>query len=106
MDPPKRTTAQKIVKEKLAVFTFDGAINEPSFRRYFIANWNNLTVGMNQSTILFIGGIHGKKTGELGGYVSFKTLTNQVRFFCDFFSFFLWTYCQEYFINSSLRQKF
>ena len=32
MDPPKRTTAQKIVKEKLAVFTFDGAINEPSFR--------------------------------------------------------------------------
>ena len=97
---------KKIVKEKLAVFTFNDAMQEPSFRRYFIKNWYDLTVGMKKSTILFLGGVHGKKTGQFGGYVNFKTLTNQVRIFCDYFSFYLWRYCQEYFINSSSRQKF
>ena len=77
----KKTFADKIVKEKLAVFTFNDAMQEPSFRRYFIKNWNNLTVGLKKSTILFIGGIHGQETGDVGGYVSFKTLTNQVRIF-------------------------
>ena len=76
----KKTFEQKIVKEKLAVFTFNDAMQEPSFRRYFIKNWNNLTVGLKKSTILFIGGVHGQKTGEFGGHVSIKTLTNQVRF--------------------------
>ena len=37
--------------------------------------------------VLFLGGVHGKKTGQFGGYVSFKTLMNQVRIFCDYFSF-------------------
>ena len=83
----KKTFEQKIVKEKLAVFTFNDAMQEPSFRRYFIKNWYNLTVGMKKSTILFLGGVHGKKTGQFGGYVSFKTLTNQVRIFCDYFLF-------------------
>ena len=87
----RKTFAEKIVKEKLAVFTFNDAMQEPSFRRYFIKNWNNLTVGLKKSTILFIGGVHGQKTGEFGGYVSIKTLTNQVRFFCDYF---LWIYSQ------------
>ena len=76
----KKTFEDKIVKEKLAVFTFNDAMQEPSFRRYFIKNWNNLTVGLKKSTILFIGGVHGQKTGEFGGHVSIKTLTNQVRF--------------------------
>ena len=73
--------------EKLAVFTFDDEINEQSLREYFKKNWNTLTVGMKKSTILFMGGVHGKKNGQLGGSVSFETLTNQVRIFCDYFSF-------------------
>ena len=81
----RKTFAEKIVKEKLAVFTFNDAMQEPSFRRYFIKNWYELTVGMEKSTILFLGGVHGKKTGQFGGYVSFKTLTNQVRIFCNYF---------------------
>ena len=87
MDPPRKKFEEKIVKEKLAVFTFNDAMQEPSFRRYFIKNWYNLTVGMKKSTILFLGGVHGKKTGQFGGYVSFKTLTNQVSIFSDNFSF-------------------
>ena len=78
---PKRKIEEKIVKEKLAVFTFDDEINEPSFRRYLIENWNNLTVGMKRSTILFMGGIHGKETGKFGAPVGIQTLKNQVRIF-------------------------
>ena len=82
---PKRKIEEKIVTEKLAVFTFDDEINEPSFRRYLIENWNNLTVGMKRSTILFMGGIHGKETGKFGAPVGIQTLKNQVRIFFDYF---------------------
>ena len=85
MDPPKRKIEEKIVKEKLAVFTFDDEINEPSFRRYLIENWKNLTVGMKKSTILFMGGIHGQDTGKFGAPVGIQTLKNQVRIFFDYF---------------------
>ena len=88
----KKTFEEKIVKEKLAVFTFNDVVNERSLREYLKRNWNNLTVGMKKSTILFIGGVHGIKAGQLGGYVNFKTLTNQVRIFCDYFSFCLWNH--------------
>ena len=97
----KKTFEEKIVKEKLAVFTFNDAMQEPSFRRYFIKNWNNLTVGLKKSTILFIGGVHGQKTGKFGGHVSIKTLTNQVRFFVINFCI-----SQLIFNNYSSHQKF
>ena len=77
---PIRPIEEKIVKEKLAVFTFNDVVNERSLREYLKRNWNKLTVGMKKSTILFIGGVHGQKTGKFGGHVSIKTLTNQVRF--------------------------
>ena len=84
---PKRKIEEKIVKDKLAVFTFDDEINEVSFRKYLVKNWDNLTVGMKQSTILFMGGIHGKETGDFGSSENIQTLKNQVRIFCDSFSF-------------------
>ena len=56
---PNRKVEEKIANEKLAVFTFDGVINEPGFRRYFIKNWKAMTVGMKSSTMLFMAGIHG-----------------------------------------------
>ena len=84
---PKRKIEEKIVKDKLAVFTFDDEINEVSFRKYLVKNWDNLTVGMKQSTILFMGGIDGKETGDFGSSENIQTLKNQVRIFCDSFSF-------------------
>ena len=68
----------KIVSEKLAVFTFNDVISEPEFRRYFIDKWKTLTLQMENSTILFIGGIHGYKFGNLGPNENIISLTNQV----------------------------
>ena len=82
---PKRKIEEKIVTEKLAVFTFDDEINEPSFRRYFVKNWDNLTVGMKRSTILFMGGIHGEKTGKFGRPENIQTLKNQVKIILGIF---------------------
>ena len=78
---PIRTVEEKIVTEKLAVFTFDDEINERSLREYFKRNWDRLTVGMKKSTILFMGGVHGKETGEIGRPEDIETLKNQVRIF-------------------------
>ena len=86
---PKRKFEEKIVTEKLAVFTFDDEINERSLRLYFIKNWNKLTVGMKKSTILFMGGVHGEKTGEFGRPEYIETLQNQVRIICV--QFFKWS---------------
>ena len=73
--------------EKLAVFTFDDEIDERAMRLYFIKNWDKLTVGMKRSTILFMGGVHGEKTGEFGRSEDIGTLKNQVRIFaCPFFA--------------------
>ena len=85
----KKKFEEKIVKEKLAVFTFNDEITERSLREYLKRNWNNLTVGMKKSTILFIGGIHGLETGEFGKPEDIETLQNQVRIFCDYFPFFV-----------------
>ena len=77
-----------IVIEKLAVFTFDDEITERSLREYFKRHWDKLTVGMKKSTILFMGGVHGEKTGELGRPEYIETLQNQVRIICVHFFFF------------------
>ena len=100
---PKRKIEEKIVTEKLAVFTFDDEINEPSFRRYLIENWKNLTVGMKKSTILFMGGIHGQETGKFGAPVGIQTLKNQVRIFLIYF---LLRYLQKNNLNYSSSQEF
>ena len=86
---PIRKIEEKIVTEKLAVFTFDDEITERSLREYFKRNWNTLTVEMKKSTILFMGGVHGEKTGELGSPEDIETLENQVRIFFVFFFFYL-----------------
>ena len=56
----------KIVNDKLTIFTFNDEIDERQVRIYFIKNWETLTLGMDGSTILFIGGIHGKDSGKFG----------------------------------------
>ena len=70
-----------VLADKLAVFTCNNEINEINVRKYFINNWKKLTLGMDNSTILFIAGIHGKKTGKFGPNENIQTLKNQVRSF-------------------------
>ena len=65
--------------DKLAVFTCNDEINELQIRYYVIKNWVTLTQGMDNSTILFIAGVHGLKTGKLGPKEYIQTLKNQVR---------------------------
>ena len=78
------SVANKIVIDKLAVITFDDEVSEPGFRRYLVKNWENLTFGLNDgSTILFIGGTHGEKSGKLGPVESIQSLKNQVRILKD-----------------------
>ena len=95
---PIRKFEEKIVTEKLAVFTFDDEITERSLREYFKRNWNKLTVGMKKSTILFMGGVHGEKTGELGRPEDIETLENQVKIVCV--HFFLLSKCNFIFPSS------
>ena len=98
---PIRPVEEKIVTEKLAVFTFDDEINERSLREYFKRHWKKLTVGMRKSTILFMGGVHGDKTGELGRPEYIETLQNQVRIICV--HFFLSSACNFIFPSSQKK---
>ena len=72
---------KQIVIEKSAVITFEHVVDEMAFRRYLKNNWENLTLGLNSSTILFLAGVHGKDSGELGPNEDIQTLKNQVRVF-------------------------
>ena len=73
------TIAEQIVIEKSAVITFENVVDEMAFRRYFKNNWEKLTLGLNDSTILFLAGVHGSDSGELGPNENIQTLKNQVR---------------------------
>ena len=71
--------AKQIVIEKSAVITFDNVVDEMAFRRYLKNNWENLTLGLKNSTILFLAGVHGDDSGKLGPNEDIQTLKNQVR---------------------------
>ena len=76
--------AKQIVIEKSAVITFENVIDEMAFRRYLKNNWEKLTLGLNDSTILFLAGVHGSDSGQLGPNENIQTLKNQVRFLNDY----------------------
>ena len=71
--------AKQIVIEKSAVITFESEVDEVAFRRYLRGHWAKLTLGLNDSTILFLAGVHGSDSGELGPNENIQTLKNQVR---------------------------
>ena len=70
---------KQIVIEKSAVITFDNVVDEMAFQRYLKSHWENLTLGLKNSTILFLAGVHGSNSGELGPAENIQTLKNQVR---------------------------
>ena len=73
------SVAKQIVIEKGAVITFENEVDEMAFRRYLKNNWEKLTLGLNNSTILFLAGVHGSDSGKLGPTENIQTLKNQVR---------------------------
>ena len=75
--------AKQIVIEKSAVITFEDVVDEMAFRRYLKDHWKGLTLGLKSSTILFLAGVHGKDSGELGPNEDIQTLKNQVRILND-----------------------
>ena len=75
--------AKQIVIEKSAVITLDNEVDEMAFRRYMKNNWENLTLGLNKSTMLFLAGVHGEDSGALGPNEDIQTLKNQVRILND-----------------------
>ena len=70
---------EQIVIEKSAVITFEDVVDEMAFRRYVINHWENLTLGLKNSTILFLAGVHGGDSGKLGPNEDIQTMKNQVR---------------------------
>ena len=65
--------------DKLAIFSCNDEIGEIDIRHYFIKNWKTLTIGLDNSTILFIAGIHGDESGKLDENEDIQQLKNQVR---------------------------
>ena len=87
--------AKQIVIEKSAVITFENEIDEMAFRRYLKNHWEKLTLGLNDATILFLAGVHGSHSGELGPNENIQTLKNQVRFqstYLEIFVYFIYLY--------------
>ena len=66
--------------EKFAIFSAYAEINEREVRNYLIENWRQITEGMNDSTILFMAGIHGSDKGKIGPKApSLNTMKVQMR---------------------------
>ena len=74
---------EQIVIEKSAVITFEHVVDEMAFRRYLKDHWKDLTLGLNRSTILFLAGVHGKDSGQLGPNEDIQALKNQVKILED-----------------------
>ena len=73
--------AKLVHAEKLAVFMANALINEREIRNYVIDRWNYITKGMNNSTILFMAGVHGTDKGTCSEKAeSFENIIGQVSF--------------------------
>ena len=52
--------------DKLTIITSETMINPLDFRIYIVNHWKHITKKMENSTILFLGGVHGSESGKLG----------------------------------------
>ena len=96
---------EQIVIEKSAVITFEDVVDEMAFRRYVKNNWENLTLGLKNSTILFLAGVHGDDSGKLGPNEDIQTLKNQVRIIPNSYRISI-SISLNIFLNCSSNQKF
>ena len=51
---------------KLTIFTSKSEINPYDLRKYVIEHWKRITTNLDNSTILFLCGVHGGPDGKLG----------------------------------------
>ena len=63
--------------ENAAVVTALHKINARQIREFLRTRWKDFSKKMDHCKMLFIGGIHGKETGELGPKANIKTMKNQ-----------------------------
>ena len=72
--------ANDVHVEKLAIYSANGKINEREIRNYVIEKWEHISKGMNNTSILFMAGVHGSETGAFKKRAdSFNNIMNQVR---------------------------
>ena len=67
--------------EALSIFTCKNntTLGAKDLRLYFKKHWRKIFQGMNNSTILFIAGVHGDQDGKLGDRkYNLKAIENQV----------------------------
>ena len=64
--------------DKHTIFTCKDEATEVDLRSYMIQNWKTITKNLDNSTILFLAGVHGGKDGTLGEKEPIKYLKNQV----------------------------
>ena len=68
-----------VCTEKWSVITFSFEVNARDVRNYLMESWQSLTKNLDNSTILFISGMHGSDGGKLGGKSDgCKEMKNQV----------------------------
>ena len=57
---------KNIKTDQLTIFTAEMPVEAPEIRKYIIKNWKKISVRLDNSTVLFSGGVHGGKSGNLG----------------------------------------
>ena len=55
-----------IKSDKLTIFTASKTVEAPEIRKYIIKHWKEISVGLDNSTVLFMGGVHGGASGYIG----------------------------------------
>ena len=76
---PNEIKDDKFKCDKLAIFTAETKINPRNFRKYIIKHWEDFTEGLKEnSTILFLGGVHGRENGQLGDRYEISDFKGQV----------------------------
>ena len=68
--------------ENLAIVSLKGQIAVREVRNYVIDHWHSMTKGMDNSTMLFMAGVHGSDQGKFGpkanSYETMKTQMNKI----------------------------
>ena len=57
---------ENVKNDKLTIFTSSKTVDPPEIRKYIINHWDEISVRLENATVLFIGGVHGDPNGALG----------------------------------------
>ena len=73
---------ENVKNDKLTIFTSENQVDPPEIREYIIEHWDEISVRLENSTVLFIGGVHGGEDGAVGDEDKelWRSMENQVSF--------------------------